>query len=215
MQHSGRGGETLTINKGSVFNTEEAVIIIKSSAPTIIVDNAKLNSKNNVILQVMVSDDPGSGRNGGTVNASFSNMTMKGDIINSMTTLGDLNADFKNAEITGAITMSTWKTQAEIKGIDISAFSPFDAKGAAYSYLIGNGVNTYCNPGNTYGVKVSLDQKSTWTIDKTSYLTGLTLAEGAVLKAPKGYSLVMTVDGIKTTITAGTYAGTIVLSVVS
>lgn len=87
MQHSGRGAddpEILTIEKGCVFNTEEAVMMIKSSAPIINVDDSQLNSQNGVILHVMVSDDPGSGTNGGTVYANFSNMSLDGDIINSM-----------------------------------------------------------------------------------------------------------------------------------
>ncbi len=87
MQHSGEGPgrEILTIKNGTVFNTNEACIMIKSSAPIINVDNAKLNPKNGVLLHVMVSDDKGSGTNAGTTVANFSNVNLSGDIINSMT----------------------------------------------------------------------------------------------------------------------------------
>jgi hypothetical protein len=59
---------------------------------------------------------------------------------------------------------------------------------------------------------VSLDEKSKWVVAKTSYLTGLTVAEGASLSAPDGYSLKMTVNGAAKPIKAGDYKGKIVLT---
>lgn len=63
------------------------------------------------------------------------------------------------------------------------------------------------------GVIVSLDEKSVWTLTGTSYLTALHLAPGAVLAAPAGKTLTMTVDGVPTAITPGAYTGKIVLSI--
>ena len=63
------------------------------------------------------------------------------------------------------------------------------------------------------GVMVSLDGKSAWTVTDTCYLTKLSLAEGAVLNAPEGKSLTMTVDGTAVPVAPGTYQGTIVLTV--
>jgi len=63
------------------------------------------------------------------------------------------------------------------------------------------------------GVIVSFDKNSIWTVAGTSYLTSLTLADGAVIKAPSGKTLTMTVDGEKTEIEAGAYTGKIVLAV--
>ena len=62
-------------------------------------------------------------------------------------------------------------------------------------------------------MKVSLDENSIWIVDETSYLTGLTIAEGAVMKAPDGYIVTMTIDGVKKPIAAGAYEGQIVLKV--
>lgn len=45
------------------------------------------------------------------------------------------------------------------------------------------------------GVLVSLDEKSVWTVTGDSYITSLTLAEGAVVTAPSGKKLAVTVDG--------------------
>jgi len=63
------------------------------------------------------------------------------------------------------------------------------------------------------GVIVSLDKDSVWTVTGTSYLTSLSLAKGAAVKAPKGKKVTMTVDGKKKEIAAGKYTGKIVLSV--
>jgi hypothetical protein len=59
------------------------------------------------------------------------------------------------------------------------------------------------------GVIVSLDKKSEWIVTGTSYITALTIAKGAEVKAPEGKSLTMLVNGKKTKIEAGTYTGKI------
>ncbi len=64
MAHGGHSG-SLTVDKGSVFNTEKAVFQFKSSTPSILVDNATLNSKNGIILQLMANDDPNKPAGGG------------------------------------------------------------------------------------------------------------------------------------------------------
>ncbi len=68
-------------------------------------------------------------------------------------------------------------------------------------------------PAINNGVIVSLDEKSVWTVTGTSYLTALTLADGASLTAPEGKTLTMTVDGVETAVNPGAYTGQIVLTV--
>lgn len=63
------------------------------------------------------------------------------------------------------------------------------------------------------GVIVSLDKKSVWTVTGTSYITALNIAAGAGLKAPEGKTLTMFVNGKKTKIAAGKYAGKIKLAI--
>lgn len=64
-----------------------------------------------------------------------------------------------------------------------------------------------------------------WIVDETTRLGTLTISEGAVVRAPDGYSLTLTVNGVETgqklattagvdtQITAGTYRGNVVLTV--
>lgn len=291
MMHS-LGSGTLTIDKGSVFNTGGPVIQVKTAYPTIIVDNAELNSGSGIILQAMVNDDlnatggpggmevagdtgmsrneqgrgealpqggmpdgtgregegpggpgdganapggmggappggadqgmppqsgmpagtggmpgaggPGGGNRSGNVTAGFSNTTLKGDIVTSMTTFGDVVVTFNETSITGAITTATVKTKAEIDGVSLSKET---------YYYIGEVINTYCETDDEYGIKVSLKGNSMWTVDKTSYITGLTIARGSTVKAPEGYRVTMSVDGIERPIAAGEYKGRIVLTV--
>ena len=63
------------------------------------------------------------------------------------------------------------------------------------------------------GVIVAMDATSVWTVTGTSYITALALAEGAVITAPAGKTVTMTVDGTETAIAAGSYTGRIVLTV--
>ena len=63
------------------------------------------------------------------------------------------------------------------------------------------------------GVIVSLDSTSTWTVTGTSYITSLTLAEGAKVTAPAGKTLKLTVDSKDTALSVGTLTGKIVLTV--
>jgi len=63
------------------------------------------------------------------------------------------------------------------------------------------------------GVIVSLKNGSIWTVTGTSYLTSLTIDAGSDIKAPDGYNVTITVDGIKKSIGKGTYKGQIMLTV--
>jgi hypothetical protein len=272
-------GGNLIIEKGSVFNTKEAVIQVKGGFPTITVDDATFISENGHILQVMENDDPnksggggsapvgaegggmpaggapsggvpgagtpdgsrgsmGSGPSGGApggmpgtegggpfagdqsdmpggpgggssaVTATFRNMIMNGDIVNSMTSLGDVVVNFENATITGAITTATAEHAVGPNGEELVMKEEVDLY-----YLIGDIKETYCATDDRYGVSVSLDSGSTWIVNETSFLTELTVAEGSVIIAPKDYKVVMTVDGVAKTIAPGTFKGKITITV--
>lgn len=250
MSHRGAG--TVTVDKGSVFNTKKAVFQVKSGNPTFIVDNAKLNSASGIILQAMLNDDPngnfgagpggpggaaaggapggaagtsGAGAPGGApvaadgmpagsssgskaVTGIFKNMTMNGDIVSSMTSESDVVVSFEKATITGAITTATAEHAVGRNGEKLVMQDKPDLY-----YVVGEIKETYCATNEKFGMKVSLDKNSSWIVDKTSYLTSLTVAEGATITAPEGYSVTMTVDGVKKTIGAGDYKGRIVLTV--
>jgi len=54
---------------------------------------------------------------------------------------------------------------------------------------------------------------TTWVVNETTNLSGLTIAEGTAIKAPDGKSLTMTVDGIGKAIEPGIYNGDILITV--
>src|SRR5580692_9403752 len=59
----------------------------------------------------------------------------------------------------------------------------------------------------------SVDSGTTWTVDKTTDLGSLTIAQGAQVVAPEGKSLTLSVDGTETPIAPGTFSGKVVLSI--
>lgn len=61
---------------------------------------------------------------------------------------------------------------------------------------------------------VSLDENSVWTVTGDSYITSLTLAQGAAVKAPEGKKLEVTVDGKAAELAAGTVTGKIHIAVI-
>jgi len=277
MSHRGSG--TVTIDKGSVFNTGKAVLQVKSGTPTFIVDGAQLNSESGILFEAVLNDDPnnnfggggattsgdgvlsggmgdpsrgggapeggmpggdmagggapggmpeggmpgggapggdmaGGGMPGGmagggnnAVTAIFKNTTLDGDIVTSMTSESDVDVSFENATITGAITTATG---VHAKGPNGEELVMQDDP-ALYT-LIGCVDHTYCTTEDEHGMKVTLDGNSKWVVDETSYITSLTLAEGATITGPDGATVTMTVGGKKTAIKAGTYEGKIVIS---
>ena len=74
-------------------------------------------------------------------------------------------------------------------------------------------VRQWAQPPVNNGVCVSLDGESAWTVTGDSWITALTLAEGAALAAPAGKALTMTVNGEKTPVRPGRYVGVIRLTV--
>ncbi len=64
-----------------------------------------------------------------------------------------------------------------------------------YTRLELSNVTQTAAPTVNNGVIVHLDKDSTWIVTGTSYLTKLTFEPGAILKAPAGQSVYITVDG--------------------
>lgn len=131
-----------------------------------------------------------------TVQASFSNMELTGDIYNSRFTAGqNLAVSFVNADITGVISSGTQAHRDAAPGSKITK---------AEYYKLGHVVVTpseaVCN-----GMIVTLDKDSTWTVTGTSYLSHLTFESAGSIQGT------ITVDG-KTVTAPGTYTGTIVVA---
>jgi len=93
----------------------------------------------------------------------------------------------------------------------------WEVPGLSYANAIGgessmNG--NYYRARANWGISASFDKDSTWLVNHDSYLGNLTLAAGTTMKAPLGYSLIMTVNGEEANIEAGVYKGQIVIKVI-
>jgi hypothetical protein len=236
MMHSGIGvNGTLLIEKGSIFNTKSTAIQVKGRGANIIVDDAQLNADNGILLQAMINDDPmapggpggpgapsgpggapapagavvgvqapvsaASVAGGSAVHATFRNVTLKGDIINSRASQGDMVIRLEKSMLTG--------------GISTATAEPSTGKTATADtyYLIGDVKNTFAPSKEKNGLRLTVSDGSTWTIDKTSYLSSLTIASGAAVTAAPGSTVTLKVNGVSKPIAAGTYTGKIALEV--
>ncbi|MFJ9711501.1 hypothetical protein [Streptomyces sp. NPDC101234] len=226
------GAGQLTLDGGTVINSERATFLNKGQQTTIKVDGSKgarLNPRDGIILQMIELDDPGPVPvNGKMMNvgvytepttdptknssfdvtavhsndaaATFSSIKLKGDFYNGMRNGKNMVLTFEGSSVEGVI--SATKAKHRVSSIDSSTF-----------YELGIVTNTVQAAVNN-GVVVQLNSGSTWTVTGTSYLTSLTLAADAAVKAPRGRTVKLTVDGTETAITAGsTYTGALTLTV--
>ncbi len=84
-------------------------------------------------------------------------------------------------------------------------------------YIDGTGAYTFRNGNYTgadaAGAAASFTDGSVWTVTHDSYLSALTIGDGAAVKAADGQTLSMTVNGVQTPIAPGTYEGEIVITI--
>ncbi|MFJ4787279.1 hypothetical protein [Streptomyces sp. NPDC088794] len=226
------GTGTLTLDGGTVVNSERATFLNKGQQTTITVDGSKgarLNPRDGVILQMIELDDPGPVPvDGKMMNigvyteptddptkdttfdvtavhttdgaATFTAIALKGDFYNGMRKGKNMVLTFEDATVEGVI--SATKAKHRVSSIDASTF-----------YELGIVTNTAQAAVNN-GAVVRLNSGSRWTVTGTSYLTALTLAADATVRAPRGKTVTMTVDGTTTAITPGTsHTGAITLTV--
>ncbi|MHC3472742.1 hypothetical protein ACYF6T_29185 [Streptomyces sp. 7R007] len=226
------GAGTLTLDGGTVVNSERATFLNKGQQTTITVDGsqgARLNPRDGVILQMIELDDPGPVNvDGKMMNvgvyteptdeptkdssfdttavhtsdgaATFTSIALRGDFYNGMRKGKNMVLTFEDSTVEGVI--SATRAKHRVSSIDASTF-----------YELGIVTNTAQAAVNN-GAIVKLGGGSTWTVTGTSYLTSLTLASDAAVKAPRGKTVTMTVDGTETAIAAGgTYTGAITLTV--
>ncbi|MFD3583520.1 hypothetical protein [Streptomyces sp. NPDC058683] len=226
------GAGQLTLDGGTVVNSERATFLNKGQQTTISVDGsqgARLNPRDGVILQMIELDDPGPVNvNGKMMNigvytepttdpakdssfdvtavhstdgaATFSSIEVKGDFYNGVRGGKNMVLTFEDSGVEGVI--SATRARHRVSSIDSSTF-----------YELGIVTNTVQAAVNN-GVVVRLNSGSTWTVTGTSHLTGLSLAADAAVRAPRGRTVKLTVDGTETALTAGsTYTGALTLTV--
>ena len=112
----------------------------------------------------------------------------------------NLGVNLANTTLTGVISAAS---QAYREGLAVITCDNSDEL---------SNVTQSAAPAVNNGVIVTLDAASKWIVTGTSYLTALTLAEGAVLAAADGKTLKLTVDGAEADVKPGSYAGEIVLT---
>lgn len=226
------GAGTLNLDGGTVINSERATFLNKGQQTAISVDGAggtRLNPRDGIILQMIELDDPGPVRvDGKMLNtgvyteptgdpakdstfdvtaahtadgaATFTSIKLKGDFYNGMRKGKNMVLTFEDSTVEGVITAS--RTKHCVSTIDASTF-----------YELGIVTNTAQAAVNN-GVVVRLNSGSAWTVTGTSYLTSLTLAADATVKAPRGRTVTLTVDGTQTALTPGTtYTGALTVTV--
>jgi len=136
------------------------------------------------------------------------NAALKGDFVNALTDKSSLNVKLEHASLTGAVTTATYVHAVGHNGEKLVMQDSSDLY-----YLIGEVNETYAPTNDAHGAAVTVDGTSSWTVDKTCFLTGLKIASGAKISAPNGKKLTMIVDGAEKPIAAGEYKGKIVLQV--
>jgi hypothetical protein len=204
---------------------------------------AKLFPGNGVIIQVMNDDDPGpvmvdgkllnigvytepteppekiedfdvTASHDSDVIATFSDIRLKGDFYNAITAIQSGGPFDPPSDPTGKNLVLTFNNTYIMGTISSSTAAHAQSTITAEDFLLLGEVTNTPEPAINNGVIVSLDEKSKWLVTGTSYLTRLTLAEGAVVRAAPFHDMVMTVDGVETPLVDGaTYEGNIVLTV--
>ena len=226
------GAGTLTLDGGTVVNSERATFLNKGQQTAITVDGsrgARLDPRDGIILQMIELDDPGPVAVDGkmmnvgvyteptddpTKDDSFDVTAVHtADSAATFTSIA-LRGDFYNGMRKGKNMVLTFE-DSTLEGV-ISAtrtrhrVSTIDA---ATFYELGIVTNTVQAAVNN-GAIVRLNSGSTWTVTGTSHLTSLTLAADAAVRAPRGKRVTLTVDGKETALTPGAgYTGDLVLTV--
>lgn len=136
------------------------------------------------------------------VHVLFRHANLRGDVLHAMTEQGNMTVALQDATLTGAISSAT-TVPASGKAPTRETFS-----------TVGEVTNTLGPSTGEYGIKVFLDWDSKWVVDKTSYINGLVIANGATLIAPEGGTLKMSVNNVNKPISAGVYAGKIIIRLV-
>jgi hypothetical protein len=140
--------------------------------------------------------------------AVFKNVTLLGDFYNSLTSKSAMNLTFENATVTGAICTAVAEHAVGPHGEKLVMQDSPDLY-----YLIGEVKQTCAPTTDAHGATVALKAGSQWVVNKTSYLTGLSLDKGTSISAPKGSAVILDVDGVEKPLAPGNYKGAIVLKV--
>ncbi len=235
------GSGSADISGRTSVETEETLFLNKGQTATVTVDGsqgATLDAANGVLYQLMDNDDPGPDPSNGFKNTgvyteptspvvknaswdvssahasdavtTFTDISLTGDLFNAFR--GDLAGPFGPAQQRNLVVNLDGASLTGVVSASTAAHDQSVITSADYREL-GVVTNTPSAIVNN-GVIVSLTGGSTWTVTGTSHLSSLTVDAGSQLAAAAGKTVTVTVDGIPTTLVAGTtYTGAIVVTV--
>jgi hypothetical protein len=192
------------------------------------VDGAKINlfgtaAQSGVLMRLMEADDAGNpgvteytikdatyaeyqaykvDKEVDPTTATFANMTVKGDIFNSVYKVKQaLNVTLDKMTLTGKITSGV-QTHVDASG---KAFAGTIYASNADDYLYIGRVATEAHPAANNPVVLTVKNSTTWNVTGTSYLSSLTFDATSTINGT------ITVDG-KVVTTPGTYTGNVVVT---
>jgi hypothetical protein len=234
----------LTITDGTIVNTDNAAFLMKAGDVNMTVSNgAKINSKDNIILQMIDNDDALVGVNmsrsiGLCFNTEFNEAkgypgidyevkttTDKRNTYTFTATDVELNGDLYNGtgyfggQAGDRLEVPLGKGASLNGAISATSIIHVDEKGNQNTHFTSKEYYYLGHVANRMfyngvnDVSVTLKDGAVWTVAGTGTITGLNIGEGCAVKAPKGSKVTMTVDGVKKPIKAGAYSGKIVLTV--
>lgn len=182
-----------------------SVIVIKSSNADIGLDKTAFKADRKgtgALIHTVINNDSmfmikvPDGTSYPGVKVRMTDMKAEGDILNE-DYQRDMYLDLAGTALTGRIisnTVGDWNALCKEKGFETYIINP-------------DGYKTI------HGVNLTLGPGSVWNVTGESTLTALTIGDGAIIKAPAGKTLTMTVDGIEKPVKAGNYKGEIALKV--
>jgi hypothetical protein len=225
-----RSGNPLKVDGGTVFNTAKTTFIVSGVPAVINMDGskgAKIITGNGIIMQVASDDQPADMSSAGSYEepttapkpiAGFDNSSADGAATANFSNI-DLKGNFYNSagwgKLTDKLNMALNLSKSSITGV-ISASESHHPSPKITVANLGefHSLTDTVRPAVNNGVIVNLINGSKWTVTGTSYLTKLALDGSSSVTAPKGSSVLMTVNGNKTDIKPGqTYTGAIALTV--
>jgi len=156
------------------------------------------------------------------INIHMTDMNVKGDIIHD-DYQREMNVNLINSSLEGSVDFSNvaqWNEKIT-KSVD-DYWSDADTIKIAFEQKNGpdsskldkntvlNNLVLEKNYKTVWGLDMTIDGKSSWTVTDKSRLASLTIAEGAEINAPNGQSLTMTVGGVNTAIKPGAYKNVVI-----
>ncbi len=187
----------------SDYQSGDAVIIASHNGK-VVFDGAEVAARSGVLVHSLFSYDsmasgiyPVDGAEYVGDAVTIANMSAEGDILHE-DYMRKMDLSLENAELTGKVvgtTLAGWNSYwtAAVEALPEEELSEAsDEMTALESTLVS------CIYNDTYetlwGVRMSMDGSSTWTVTGDSNLYSFTMADGAVVQAPAGQSLEIYVD---------------------